>query len=409
MAEVREAAAAETARAEECVAAAASEEKLAEAGAAEAGAAEAEAWVEAEVARQEAATATAEVQVLVRRAAALQAQLAGTLAGTQAERRARAQQLSASAMHAASLTSQVEALEAELGRTEERGRAVVHARDDARREAAEAAHACAQLTQRAWAVAPRLLRLLPPPAEAALSGVLVAPSAAMAPWGALEGALGRAEEEGGWRTEAEVARAAEARRAAQKASTSLQAEAARRSRLHVALAEEQETSGALRLELHGERELRLRLQAELGGEARSEARGEARGEAHSGARSCGARGACDASAHNAAAMLECAQRVAAESDARDVYHVERRQEARCYTHLPTQSLYTHLPTNRSTYLPTTSSADLITVGGAAAAGGTAAERAAGRGQVGVPVAGGLAGAGDRRGHGHSVVTVRRAT
>ena len=222
MAEVREAAAAETARAEECVAAAASEEKLAEAGAAEAGAAEAEAWVEAEVARQEAATATAEVQVLVRRAAALQAQLAGTLAGTQAERRARAQQLSASAMHAASLTSQVEALEAELGRTEERGRAVVHARDDARREAAEAAHACAQLTQRAWAVAPRLLRLLPPPAEAALSGVLVAPSAAMAPWGALEGALGRAEEEGGWRTEAEAARAAEARRAAQKASTSLQ-------------------------------------------------------------------------------------------------------------------------------------------------------------------------------------------
>ena len=89
-------------------------------------------------------------------------------------------------MHAASLTSQVQALEAELGRTEERGRAVVHARDDARREAAEAAHACAQLTQRAWAVAPRLLRLLPPPAEAALSGVLVAPSAAMAPWGALE-------------------------------------------------------------------------------------------------------------------------------------------------------------------------------------------------------------------------------
>ena len=67
-------------------------------------------------------------------------------------------------MHAASLTSQVQALEAELGRTEERGRAVVHARDDARREAAEAAHACAQLTQRAWAVAPRLLRLLPPPA-----------------------------------------------------------------------------------------------------------------------------------------------------------------------------------------------------------------------------------------------------
>ena len=351
MAEVREAAAAETARAEECVAAAASEEKLAEAGAAEAGAAEAEAWVEAEVARQEAARATAEVQVLVRRAAALQAQLAGTLAGTQAERRARAQQLSASAMHAASLTSQVEALEAELGRTEERGRAVVHARDDARREAAEAAHACAQLTQRAWAVAPRLLRLLPPPAKAALSGVLVAPSAAMAPWGALEGALGRAEEEGGWRTEAEVARAAEARRAAQKASTSLQAEAARRSRLHVALAEEQETSGALRLELHGERELRLRLQAELSGKARGEARSEARGEARSGARSCGARGACDASAHNAAAMLECAQRVAAESDARDVYHVERRQEARCFTHLPTQSLYTriYLPTDLPTY------------------------------------------------------------
>ena len=105
-----------------------------------------------------------------------------------------------------------------------------------------------------------------------------------------------------------------------------------RSARHAALAEEQETSGALRLELHGERELRLRLQAELGGEARGEGRDGARGEGRGEARSCGARGACGASAHNAAAMLECAQRVAAESDAREVYHVERRQEARA---LPT--------------------------------------------------------------------------
>lgn len=213
---------------------------------------------------------------------------------------------------------------------------------------------------------------------------LAASSASAAPWSALEGALERAEAEaaaratrrqqaeGGWRAEAEAARTAEvvrctaarerdeARRAAQKASTSLQAEAARRSRLHAALAEEQETSGALRLELHGERELRLRLQAELGGEVRGEARDGARGEA----RSCGARGASGVSAHNAAAMLECAQRVAAESDAREAYHVERRQEARCPTTVPTYCTYpVHeqaRTTYQPTYLPNTPSADLIT-------------------------------------------------
>ena len=70
------------------------------------------------------------------------------------------------------------------------------------------------------------------------------------------------------------------------------------------------------------------------------------------------------SAHNAAAMLECAQRVAAESDAREAYHVERRQEARCPTTVPTYCTYpVHeqaRTTYQPTYLPNTPSADLIT-------------------------------------------------
>ena len=96
--------------------------------------------------------------------------------------------------------------------------------------------------------------------------------------------------------------------------------------------------------------------------------------------------------------------VSSEEEAREAAEaddVERRQEARRLTHtyLPSMPNTLHEHEHEHDDLLTyriTSGAEPIAAGGAAAAWGAAAERAAGRGQVSLPVAGCFAGAGERR-------------